>query len=80
MLPRPKLVRAVAPDSVTQFVPFPTMKFPSVTVKAAMSSNWVSQACTEDPMSESTTTLLPPFWRVPVKLLVVASNLAVLAS
>ena len=34
-VPRPRLVRAVAPDSATQVEPFPTAKLPSVTARPA---------------------------------------------
>ena len=39
IVPRPKDVRAVPPDSVTKFVPSPTIKFPSVGVNPAISSS-----------------------------------------
>ena len=39
IVPSPKLVRAVAPDSDTKSLPSPTMKLPSVGVNAAMSES-----------------------------------------
>ena len=44
-VPNPKLVLAVLPDSVIKLLPLPTIKFPSVGVRAAMSSNCGSCAC-----------------------------------
>ena len=39
MDPNPNDVLTVAPDSATQFNPFPTIKLPSVTASVAISDN-----------------------------------------
>jgi len=48
---RPKLVRAVAPDSVTKLEPSPTMMCESVGVNPAMSASCASYAWTSEPMA-----------------------------
>ena len=72
----PRDVLAVAPDSATQLVPFPTIIFPSVTANPAISARPASYAWTSVPMarprdvlaSDSVVDPVPPFaiGRVPV--------------